>query len=67
MPGRLPVTLVGAHDFLIDNQAPAASNPHGDPIDPVVTLPWNFGPVDASPGSHTIDVGPLTQGPAPTA
>jgi len=102
VPGRLAVTLVGAHDVLIDNQAPAdapavaltggssayaqlhwtaiagpeeqqtpnalsvtapaASNPHGDPIDPEVTLPWTLGPVDAFPGSHTIDVGPLTQG-----
>ncbi len=107
VPGRLAVTLVGAHDVLIDNQAPAdapavvltggssayaqlhwtavagpeeqqrpnalsvtapaASNPHGDPIDPEVTLPWNLGPVDAFPGSHTIDVGPLTQGTAPSA
>ncbi|TDV57642.1 DUF4232 domain-containing protein [Actinophytocola oryzae] len=106
LPGRLPVTLVGARDVLIDNEAPddapgvalsngssayvqlhwtgieapdeqetpngisvtapAASNPHGDPIDPSVTLPWTLGPVDAVPATHTIDVGPLTRGTAPT-
>lgn len=42
--------------------APSASNPHGDPVDATVTLPWDLGPVDASRDTHTITVGPLTPG-----
>ncbi|WP_370940419.1 DUF4232 domain-containing protein [Amycolatopsis sp. cg13] len=47
--------------------APADSNPHGDPIDPNVTVDWTFGAVDANADSHTIDVGTLTAGEAPAA
>ncbi|WP_406640810.1 DUF4232 domain-containing protein [Amycolatopsis sp. WGS_07] len=106
LPGRADVGLVGAHNVLVNNEAPAdappvliangssayvplhwtaigaddeqqtpnavtvtapaASNPHGDPIDPNVTVDWAFGAVDASADSHTIDVGALTGGAAPT-
>ncbi|GAA4523135.1 DUF4232 domain-containing protein [Amycolatopsis samaneae] len=47
--------------------APSDSNPHGDHIDPNVTLGWDLGPVDAGADSHTLDVGALTRGTAPTA
>jgi len=107
LPGQAAVDLVGAHDVLVNNEAPANapgvalvdgssayvplhwtaiagedeqqtpnaltvtapadSNPHGDYIDPQVTVYWTFGGVDANPGSHTIDVGALTQGEAPAA
>ncbi|MFD9891991.1 DUF4232 domain-containing protein [Amycolatopsis sp. NPDC059027] len=106
LPGKLDVGLVGAHDVLVDNQAPADappvalvdgssayvplhwtaigsdaeqqtpngitfsapsdSNAHGDHIDPNVTLDWKLGPVDAGPVSHSVDVGALTPGTAPT-
>ncbi|WP_031468467.1 DUF4232 domain-containing protein [Sciscionella sediminilitoris] len=46
--------------------AAAASNPHGDPIDPKVNLAWNLGAVDANADSHTIDVGAVHAGTAPT-
>ncbi|KAA9166786.1 DUF4232 domain-containing protein [Amycolatopsis acidicola] len=47
--------------------APADSNMHGDYIDPTVSLDWTLGAVDASANSHTIEVGAVTQGTAPTA
>ncbi|WP_020497574.1 DUF4232 domain-containing protein [Sciscionella marina] len=46
--------------------AAAGSNPHGDPIDPNVSLGWNLGAVDANADSHTIDVGAVHAGTAPT-
>lgn len=105
LSGRADVDLVGAHNVLVNNEAPAdappvliangssayvplhwtaigsddeqqtpnaltvtapaASNPHGDPIDPNVTVDWTFGAVDAGADSHTIDVGAMTAGEAP--
>ncbi|OZM72789.1 hypothetical protein CFN78_14345 [Amycolatopsis antarctica] len=47
-------------------QAPADSNPHGDPVNPDIALPWTFGAVDASADQHTVTVGAVTRGPAPT-
>ncbi|WP_020662619.1 DUF4232 domain-containing protein [Amycolatopsis benzoatilytica] len=107
LPGQAAVDLVGAHNVLVNNEAPANapgvalvdgssayvplhwtaiggedeqqtpngitftapadSNPHGDYINPNVTVDWVFGAVDANEGSHTIDVGALTQGEAPAA
>ncbi|NKQ58173.1 DUF4232 domain-containing protein [Amycolatopsis sp. K13G38] len=107
LPGKLEVDLVGAHDVLINDEAPADApsvaltngssayvplhwtgiapaagqqtpnaitvdapgeyNPHGDYIDPTMDLPWDLGAVDATPASHTIDVGAVTPGLAPTA
>lgn len=45
--------------------APGQYNGHGDYIDPAIELPWSFGGVDATPASHTIEVGAVVQGPAP--
>lgn len=107
LPGRADVDLVGAHNVLVNNEAPADappvliangssayvplhwtaigsddeqqtpnsvtvtapadSNPHGDPIDPNVSVDWTFGAVDANQDSHTLDVGALTAGEAPAA
>ncbi|ONI90986.1 hypothetical protein ALI144C_01800 [Actinosynnema sp. ALI-1.44] len=47
--------------------APSDTNMRGDYIDPNVLVDWNLGAVDANEGSHTIDVGAMTQGEAPTA
>ncbi|HVV13502.1 DUF4232 domain-containing protein [Amycolatopsis sp.] len=47
--------------------APSDSNMHGDYINPTVELPWDLGAVDADQTSHTIEVGAVTQGTAPTA
>ncbi|QRP45232.1 DUF4232 domain-containing protein [Amycolatopsis sp. FDAARGOS 1241] len=47
--------------------APSDSNQRGDYIDPSVFMDWTLGAVDADSVSHTIDVGPVTQGLAPTA
>nr|WP_042195165.1 DUF4232 domain-containing protein [Kibdelosporangium sp. MJ126-NF4]CEL21746.1 hypothetical protein [Kibdelosporangium sp. MJ126-NF4]CTQ92526.1 hypothetical protein [Kibdelosporangium sp. MJ126-NF4] len=47
--------------------APSDTNMHGDYINPNVLTNWDLGPVDANEGSHTIDVGALTQGLAPAA
>ncbi|MFF0146816.1 uncharacterized protein DUF4232 [Amycolatopsis sulphurea] len=106
LPGSLSVSLVGAHNVLVNNEAPANapavalvdgssayvplhwtaiageeekqtpnaitvtapsdSNLHGDRIDPSVQVGWSLGAVDANEGSHTIDVGAVTQGVAPT-
>ncbi|MEW2499182.1 DUF4232 domain-containing protein [Amycolatopsis sp. NPDC047767] len=107
LPGNLEVDLVGAHNVLINNTAPADapavalvdgssayvplhwtgiepyaqqqtpnavnvvapsdSNQHGDYINPNITVDWTLGVVDADSVSHTIDVGAVTQGLAPTA
>ncbi|MBB4686256.1 DUF4232 domain-containing protein [Amycolatopsis jiangsuensis] len=106
LPGNLDVSLSGADNVLIDNQAradapavaisngssayvplhwtaiaggdeqqtpngvtvtaPSDSNQHGDYINPNVLVDWNLGAVDANEGSHTIDVGAMTRGVAPT-
>ncbi|WIX79817.1 DUF4232 domain-containing protein [Amycolatopsis carbonis] len=106
LPGNLQVDLVGAHNVLINNEAPADapavalvdgssayvplhwtgiepyaqqqtpnglnvvapsdSNQHGDYINPNITVDWTLGEVDADSVSHTIDVGAVTQGLAPT-
>ncbi|WP_326568265.1 DUF4232 domain-containing protein [Amycolatopsis rhabdoformis] len=46
--------------------APSDSNQHGDYLNPNITVDWNLGVVDASADNHTIDVGAVTQGLAPT-
>jgi hypothetical protein len=51
----------------ISVDAPGRYNPHGDYINPTVDLPWTLGAVDADSVSHTIDVGAVTPGLAPTA
>ncbi|GAA3539550.1 hypothetical protein GCM10022222_23860 [Amycolatopsis ultiminotia] len=106
LPGKLDVSLVGAHNVLINNEAaddapsvpltdgssayvqlhwtgiaaeeqqqtpnglsvtaPSDSNMHGDYINPNVLVDWNLGAVDANEDSHTIDIGAMTQGVAPT-
>jgi uncharacterized protein DUF4232 len=50
----------------ISVDAPNQYNAHGDYINPTVDLPWNLGYVDASAANHTIDVGAVTAGPAPS-
>ncbi|GAA0622269.1 hypothetical protein GCM10010174_46410 [Kutzneria viridogrisea] len=107
LPGKLDVKLIGAHNVLVNDQAPADArsvalsdgssayvplhwtsieptdgqqtpnavsfaapseyNMHGDYINPNIDLPWDLGAVDADSVSHTIDVGAMTQGTAPTA
>ncbi|MFK0243373.1 DUF4232 domain-containing protein [Amycolatopsis azurea] len=46
--------------------APQETSPRGDISDPRITLPWNFGAVNAAPESHTIRTGAMTAGTAPT-
>ncbi|WP_039921826.1 DUF4232 domain-containing protein [Amycolatopsis decaplanina] len=46
--------------------APQETSPRGDTSDRRITLPWNFGAVNAAPESHTIRTGAMTAGPAPT-
>ncbi|MDQ0383094.1 DUF4232 domain-containing protein [Amycolatopsis thermophila] len=98
LTGAVPVGLVGAHDVLVANDAPAdapmlylrnGSSAHvqltwttvspdqqqtplavtvdtpGHPDGPVMTVPWTLGPVDTTPESHEIHVGPATPGEAP--
>jgi hypothetical protein len=47
--------------------APQQVDPRGDHSDPVMTVDWNLGAVDATAASHVIDVGAVTPGLAPTA
>ena len=87
LPGHLPVTLTGAHNVLIDDEAPADAPPvtisAGHPAQILLhwtaieaeqdqqtplaisvaghDLPWNQGSVDATPNTHTIDVGAVTK------
>ncbi|SEP29358.1 DUF4232 domain-containing protein [Amycolatopsis saalfeldensis] len=49
----------------IDVTAPQETTPRGDQSDPRIAVPWSLGDVDASPESHTIDVGAVTAGLAP--
>ncbi|NIH81353.1 DUF4232 domain-containing protein [Amycolatopsis viridis] len=97
IPGVVPVGLVGAHDVLVANDAPADSpavylrdgasayvqltwtvvSPERQqtplavtvepehPEDRGITVTWTLGPVDATPESHSIHVGPATPGAAP--
>ncbi len=46
--------------------APQETSPRGDTSDPRITLPWDFGAVNAAPESHTIRTGAMTAGTAPT-
>ncbi|GAA1991414.1 DUF4232 domain-containing protein [Amycolatopsis minnesotensis] len=46
--------------------APQETSPRGDTSDPLITLPWNLGEVNATPESHTIHTGAMTAGTAPT-
>ncbi|GAB3480058.1 DUF4232 domain-containing protein [Amycolatopsis cihanbeyliensis] len=46
--------------------APSDSNPHGDHIDPEIGLDWSLGGIDATPRNHTIEVGAVTAGSAPS-
>ncbi|PNE16358.1 DUF4232 domain-containing protein [Amycolatopsis sp. BJA-103] len=46
--------------------APQETSPRGDTSDPRITLPWDFGAVNAAPESHTIRTGAITAGAAPT-
>ncbi|GAB3744411.1 hypothetical protein GCM10027598_78950 [Amycolatopsis oliviviridis] len=46
--------------------APQETSPRGDTSDPRITLPWDFGAVNAAPESHTIRTGAVTAGTAPT-
>ncbi|MDT8911255.1 DUF4232 domain-containing protein [Amycolatopsis sp. PS_44_ISF1] len=106
LPGSLPVNLVGAHDVLVNPQAPAdapsvqltdgssayiplhwtaidassqqqtplaidvtapqTTTPRGDQSDPEISVPWSLGGVDTSQVSHSIDVGAVTPGLAPS-
>lgn len=46
--------------------APSASNPHGDPIDPTSEVTWDLGAVDAGAEQHVIEVGQVVAGAAPS-